>query len=143
MKRLTLPLIVTALFSGCAKPVDHPEIRGVLDGQIHAWNRGDLEGFMSGYWKSDEMLFSTPKSSTKGWQATLDRYRSHYPTGQAMGQLRFEELRISQSSPDIAEASGRYVQRTPEGLKTGRFFLNMKKLDSRWVIVHDHTTPDE
>lgn len=143
MKRLAAIGLIAFSLDGCAKPVDHPEVRAVLDSQVRAWNRGDLEGFMAGYWKSDEMLFSTPTSSTKGWQATLDRYRTHYPTGQAMGRLKFEELRIDQPQPDSAEASGRYVQRTPTGLRTGRFFLNLRKIDGAWVIVHDHTTPDE
>lgn len=135
--------LLATLFTGCAKPSDHPEIRTVLDSQVRAWNSGDLEGFMAGYWKSDEMLFTTPKSSTKGWQATLDRYRSHYPTSQAMGRLKFEQVQVAQSAPDAAEVSGRYVQQTPEGLKTGRFFLNFRRIDNCWVIVHDHTTPDE
>jgi hypothetical protein len=32
-------------------------IRKVLDDQIKAWNRGDLEQYMSGYWKSDSLRF--------------------------------------------------------------------------------------
>jgi|ERR1043166_6424492 ketosteroid isomerase-like protein len=143
MRYIFLLSVIASLFTGCANPVDHPEIRAVLDSQVRAWNSGDLEGFMAGYWKSEEMLFSTPKSQTTGWQATLDRYRAHYPTGQAMGRLRFEQLQIAQSAPEAAEVSGRYVQQTPEGLKTGRFFLTFRRMDNRWVIVHDHTTPDE
>ncbi|HNG96278.1 MAG TPA: DUF4440 domain-containing protein, partial [Acidobacteriota bacterium] len=31
------------------------EVRAVLDAQVAAWNRGDLEGFMKGYWRSPEL----------------------------------------------------------------------------------------
>lgn len=146
MKRLTQTTVVivfASVFAGCAKPVDHPEIRSVLDSQVSAWNSGNLEGFMAGYWKSDEMVFSTPKDTTKGWQATLDRYRKRYADPKAMGRLKFEELHIAPMKPDFAEASGRYVQHTPDGLKTGRFYLKFRKIDGAWVITHDHTTPDE
>ena len=143
MRRILTATILALICGGCARAVDHPEIRGVLDSQVGAWNRGDLEGFMAGYWKSEEMQFSTPKSSTRGWQATLDRYRAHYPTPQAMGRLRFEQLEIDKQGADAAQASGRYVQETPEGRKTGRFFLTFRRIGGQWVIVHDHTTPDE
>ena len=134
--------ILLVLIVGCARP-DHPEIRQVLDSQVAAWNRGDLEGFMAGYWRSDEMLFSTPNSSTHGWQPTLDRFRARFPTKEAMGRLRFEKVQIDQPKLDTAQASGRYVQQTPTGLRTGRFFLDLRKIDGQWVIVHDHTTPDD
>lgn len=143
MVRIGVIGLLTVASFGCAKPVDHPQIRSVLDAQVSAWNRGDLEGFMAGYWKSDQMQFSTPKSSAQGWQATLDRYRAHYPTPQAMGRLRFEELNIDQPKPEEAQASGRYVQQTPDGTRTGRFFLTLRRIDGNWVIIHDHTTPDE
>jgi hypothetical protein len=52
----------------------------VLNDQEDAWNRGDLEGFMNGYWKSEELTFQSGDNVTKGWQATYDRYRARYQT---------------------------------------------------------------
>src|SRR5689334_4167030 len=50
-------------------------IRAVLDGQVVAWNRGDLDGFMRGYWNSPELSFFSGGTRTRGWQATMDRYQ--------------------------------------------------------------------
>jgi len=38
----------------------------VMDKQMAAWNRGDLEGFMQGYWKSDSLMFVSPSRHTAG-----------------------------------------------------------------------------
>ena len=46
-------------------------IRKILDDQDAAWNKGDLQAFMAGYWKSDELTFFSGKDVTKGWNATL------------------------------------------------------------------------
>lgn len=132
-----------AFIVGCAKPLDHSEIRAVLDRQVTAWNHGDLKGFMAGYWKSDDMLFTTPDSAAKGWQATLDRYKKRYPTREQMGTLKFEQLTIAQARPDAANVSGRYHLRTIDGLKTGRFDLSSRRFDGAWLIVKDHTVPDK
>ena len=63
-------------------------IRQVLDDQVVAWNKGDLPGFMEGYWQSPDLRFYSGKDVTSGWQATLDRYRKRYQgEGKKMGQL--------------------------------------------------------
>jgi ketosteroid isomerase-like protein len=128
--------------AGCGAPVDHPEIRAVLDGQASAWNRGDLEGFMRGYWRSDELVFSSPTGETRGWTATLERYRQSYPTREKMGQLSFENLRIARPSEDQAEVSGRYRLKRSDGVHAGRFYLKMRRTDGAWVIVRDRTVGD-
>ena len=33
------------------------DIRSVMNEQAEAWNRGDIEGFMKGYWNSPELKF--------------------------------------------------------------------------------------
>jgi ketosteroid isomerase-like protein len=142
LRALLLAAALSAGGGGCARPIDHPQIRAVLDAQVEAWNAGDLEGFMQGYWKSDELAFSSPASTTRGWQATLDGYRKRYPTREAMGRLRFEDLAIARTGPKAAEVSGRFILETAAGRKSGRFFLHMRELDGTWVIVRDHTTPE-
>ena len=55
------------------------DIKAVLFAQQAAWNRGDLDGFMAGYVRSDELRFASGGTITYGWQTTLERYRKHYP----------------------------------------------------------------
>lgn len=131
------------LIGGCARPAaDYPEIRCVLAKQADAWNRGDLEGYMQGYWKSDETVFRSSKGEARGWQAVLDRYRQTYPTPDKMGQLAFEGLQISRTGEDQAEVSGRYRLKPADAkgtAQTGRFYLTMRRIDGAWVIVKDYT----
>src|SRR5678815_476107 len=60
------------------EPQDARDIKAVLDRQVQAWNRRDLEGFMSGYWHSEQLTFYSGSTKTSGWQATIDRYRTKY-----------------------------------------------------------------
>ena len=119
--------------------VDHPEIRQVLDRQVEAWNRGDIDGFMAYYWNSDELEFQSPSGTTRGWRATMDRYKKGYPTREKMGTLTFDDLAINPTAPDAADVSGRFLLKRTGGDKQGRFFLNMRRIDGHWVIVRDHT----
>lgn len=137
-----LPILGLLLFAGCGRTGENDAVRSVLDRQVEAWNHGDVEGFMQGYWKSDELEFTTPDGTTRGWQATLDRYRTKYPTAEAMGVLRFERLTVARTATDAAEVSGRYRVAAKDGLKTGRFYLKMRRIDGAWVIVRDHTVGD-
>src|SRR5262245_37193454 len=51
------------------------EIRAVLEAQVAAWNKGKLEEFMDGYWRSPELSFFSGGRKLAGWEATLERYR--------------------------------------------------------------------
>src|SRR5579864_9487631 len=84
-------------------------IRKVLDDQVIAWNKGDLRGFMDGYWQSDDLSFFSGKNKTKGWQATLDRYRKKYQgKGKEMGKLSFSDLDVELLGPNYALVRGRW-----------------------------------
>jgi len=130
------------LLTGCSAGVDHPEIRAVLDRQIEAWNRGDLEGFMAQYWKSDELVFCSPKSETHGWQATMARYKKVYPTREKMGSLSFDVGEIARTGVGTAELAGRFRLDYPDGCRNGRFYLHLRRIDGTWVIVRDYTVQD-
>ena len=47
-------------------------VRDVLVRQQDAWNRHDLEAFMSGYWNSPDLTFFSGANVTTSWQATLE-----------------------------------------------------------------------
>src|SRR4051812_27938907 len=69
------------------------KIQAVLNRQVEAWNRRDLEGFMSGYWQSDSLTFYSGGIGVSGWKTTLDRYRNRYQgAGNEMGRLDFSDI---------------------------------------------------
>jgi arylsulfatase A-like enzyme/ketosteroid isomerase-like protein len=118
------------------------QLRQILTAQAQAWNRGDLVAFMDDYWKSEQLTFSSGGQVHRGWQATLDRYREQYPTRERMGQLSFAELEFTALSADAYLVLGRWNVARPAGDLTGNFTVIFRRLDGRWVIVHDHTSRD-
>jgi ketosteroid isomerase-like protein len=117
-------------------------IRALLDAQVAAWNRGDLEGFMIGYWNSPDLVFQAGAETTRGWQATLDRYRKRYSgEGREMGRLEFTGVEVQVLGPESAFARGGWRLAMKDGSRPGGLFtLVLKRLGSDWRIVHDHTS---
>lgn len=130
-----------ALSSPSAGQDRHPALT-LLDRQVEAWNRGDLEGFLEGYWRSPELSFFSNGSRHRGWTDVRRRYRRRYLTdGEPMGELAFEELEIVTPGQDAAVVRGRYVLRRAGEISTGLFTLLLRRFaDQGWRIVHDHTS---
>jgi beta-aspartyl-peptidase (threonine type) len=137
-------LAVPCISSG--SPVDvKADARAVLDSQVEAWNRGDLEGFMAGYWRSPDLVFCSGATVTKGWDETLARYRKRYQSeGSEMGWLRFDGVEVIPLGADAALARGAWRLTMGDGKEPhGLFTLLLRRLDGGWVIVHDHTSSGE
>jgi len=116
------------------------EIQDVLHAQQEAWNRGDIDGFMNGYWRSDQTVFVFGDEVTRGWQKVLDRYKAKYSDRAKMGTLTFSEIEITALSNDSAVAFGRWELKRANDKPHGRFTLVFRKFPDRWKIVHDHTS---
>jgi beta-aspartyl-peptidase (threonine type) len=117
------------------------EIRALLDNQTAAWNRGDLEGFMAGYWRSAELTLSSGKEHYQGWQTTLDRYRSRYQgDSEKMGHLTLGSLDIGLLGSDVALVRGRWYAVNGPHSMDGLFTLVLRRFAEGWRIVHDHTS---
>jgi ketosteroid isomerase-like protein len=145
--RVLLFLLLLMLFGilSSASPNPEAEIRELIERQQAAWNRHDLDGFMAGYWHSEELTFFSGGAVTRGWQPTLDRYRKRYQgEGREMGKLEFRKLRVEMLGNDAAFARGEYWLTLSDG-KTphGIFTLIIRKLPDGWRVVHDHTSEVE
>ncbi len=144
MKRnLVLCLMMFACMSAAGgEPASATKaIRKVLDDQVSAWNKGDLRGFMEGYWQSDDLTFFSGNNQTRGWQATLDRYRKKYQAeGKEMGKLTFRDIDIRFLAADHALVTGRWQLELTKDKIGGLFTLIVHKKAPGWRIVHDHTS---
>ena len=120
-------------------------IRAVLASQESAWNAKDLDGFMAGYWRSDDLKFLSDDDVTTGWQATYDRYHAKYVAGDnKMGKLTFTVLDVDVVSSDAAIVRGRWALVKPDGSTPhGLFTLLFRRIDGEWKIVSDHTSAAE
>jgi len=119
---------------------DVMEIRSVLQAQQEAWNRGDIDGFMSGYAHSASTVFISGDSISRGWETVRDRYKEKYSDRTKMGTLTFSDLEITPLGVDAAVASGRWTLKRESDQPHGRFTLILKRLPEGWRIVHDHTS---
>jgi ketosteroid isomerase-like protein len=141
-----LLLLITAtaanLFaqSGARDEKAKNDIRRVMEDQTAAWNRGDIEGFMRGYWNSPELKFVSGANVTKGWQPTLDRYKKNYDSRAKMGTLEFSDLEITILSKDAAVVLGTWKLTREADAPGGKFTLVFRKFKDGWRIVHDHTS---
>jgi len=117
-------------------------IETVLTQQAEAWNKGDIAAFMEHYWKSEDLTFSSGGQTTRGWQATKDGYLKRYPTREQMGRLTFSQLEITPLENAAALVLGRW-QLAREAPVGGNFSLVVRRIDGRWLIIHDHTSRSE
>jgi uncharacterized protein (TIGR02246 family) len=123
---------------------DENAIKAVLTAQVAAWNRGDLDGFMDGYWHSNELTFTSGDTVTTGWEATRERYIKRYRSeGKEMGKLSFTELQVESLDSTAALVRGRYILGLSGESATGRFTLVFRKFDDGWKIISDHTSAAE
>jgi beta-aspartyl-peptidase (threonine type) len=112
----------------------------ILTTQASAWNKADINGFMDHYWKSEQLTFSSGGKTTRGWKATIARYKKRYPTAKKMGRLTFDHLEFVALSDSVALVLGQWhLARDTDNLG-GNFSLVFRRIDGRWVIIHDHSS---
>lgn len=136
---MTHLLIATLLLA--ATPQD--DIRAVLSMQEQAWNRADIDAFMTGYLESAEITFQGRSGVTRGYAAVRERYKKAYATPEKMGKLKFTIDEVRLVTPDSALVLGGFaLTRTKEagGDASGRFSLVLVNTTQGWRIVHDHTS---
>ena len=135
-----LGVIVAAAQTSKQKVRAATDIRSVMDAQVAAWNMGDIDGFMEGYWKSPELIFVSGDNVTRGWQPTLDRYKKNYDSKEKMGKLEFRDLEVNVLSPDAAVVLGSWHLTREKDDPHGKFTLVFRKMAGGWRIVMDHTS---
>ena len=119
---------------------DREAIVAVLREQQAAWNRGDVDAFLQGYWRSPELTFSGSSGVARGWDGVRARYKKSYPDQAAMGQLDFSELESRFLGPDVALVLGRYHLKREKDEPSGVFSLVLQHFPEGWKIIHDHTS---
>ena len=122
------------------RKADREAISAVLSAQQAAWNRGDVDVFLVGYWHSPELTFSGSSGMTRGWDGVLARYKKNYPDRGAMGQLDFSELEFGFLGADAALVLGRWHLKRDKDDVGGVFTLVWQRFPDGWKIIHDHTS---
>ena len=115
-------------------------IRNILQTQQNAWNAGQLDLFMQGYWKNDSLMFIGKSGVTYGWQKTLDNYKKGYPDTTAMGKLNFTLLHLKPLASEYYFVVGKWYLTRSIGNIGGAFTLLFRKINGQWCIIADHSS---
>ncbi|MCB0430651.1 MAG: nuclear transport factor 2 family protein [Flavobacteriales bacterium] len=137
---LFLLFISSSIFAQTVPKADADSIRAIMGRQQAAWNRGDMDSFMNGYWESDSLRFLGKEGIRYGYAPTLKRYKEHYPDKAAMGQLAFTILSVEPAGTDQAMVLGLWKLQREKDTPGGAFVLIWKKINGQWVCVLDHTS---
>ncbi|MET0394549.1 MAG: DUF4440 domain-containing protein [Chitinophagaceae bacterium] len=140
MKPLFFTLFLFISVNAFSQSKAETAIRRLLDEQTRAWNRGDLQGFMQGYWENDSLMFVGKTGVTYGWANTLNNYKKGYPDTAAMGQLSFNIISVKKLSKKYYHVTGKWQLARSIGDLSGHYTLLLKKIGGRWVIVSDHSS---
>ena len=134
--------IILLLFSirSIAQSSDELLVRKVLSEQTDAWNNGNVDAFMKGYWESDSLMFVGKNGVTYGWKNTLNNYKKNYSDTTAMGKLDFNIISVKRLSFQYFFIIGKWHLKRSIGDIGGYFTLLFKKIKSNWVIVTDHSS---
>ena len=144
--RLVAAAIAMTMLSACAgtfSTKDRSAVEGVLQAQADAWNRGDLDGYMAGYARTPELVFTSGAKVRRGWQETRDAYVKKYGSDpRGMGKLSFELLQVQPVGADGAVVLGRWQLRDTPNAGGGIFSVVLERRPEGWRVVHDHTSSD-
>jgi hypothetical protein len=140
MKKFLAAALLLLTIDAVAQPSDEKAILQLLDKQTTAWNLGDIDNFMKGYWENDSLLFIGSSGITHGWKTTLNNYKKNYPDTAAMGKLAFTILVTKKLSPLYFHVIGKWHLQRSIGNREGYFTLLFRKIGNNWVIILDHSS---
>ena len=140
MRNIVFVLSAFLSLTANSQSKDEQAIRQLLNDQSAAWNRGDIESFMKGYWESDSLMFIGKSGITYGWNKTLNNYKRGYPDTTAMGKLTFTLINLKNLSSEFYHITGKWHLQRSIGNLEGYFTLLFRKIKDQWVIISDHSS---
>ncbi len=140
-KNILLLLILFTTVASFAQPgKDEKEIKDLLNRQTLSWNRGNIDEFMSGYWKNDSLMFVGKSGVTYGYTNTLNNYKKNYSDSAQMGKLFFDILQAKKLSAEYYWVLGKWFLKRSVGDIGGHYTLLFRKIAGKWMIVADHSS---
>jgi len=139
-KLLFLAVLVISATNTFGRDADELAICTMLAAQISEWNKGNIDGYMKGYWENDSLVFIGRNGPTYGYHNTLTRYKKAYPDREAMGKLVSTIIAVKRLSDEYYFVIGKWeLQRSKDNL-SGSYTLLLRKIKGIWVIINDHSS---
>lgn len=139
MKHILVAFLLLISCTACANRKED-RIRQMLQAQVAEWNKGNIAGYMKGYWESDSLVFIGKNGPTYGYNATLERYKKSYPNAEKMGKLTSTIISMKRLSKKYYFVVGKWHLERKDGNLQGSYTLLIKKIKGDWVIVNDHSS---
>ena len=141
MKKIFFSLLIISItITSKAQDRNEIAIRNMLSKQEAAWNTGNLQSFMKGYWVNDSLLFIGKNGPKYGYETTLENYKKGYPDTAHMGKFTSTILSIKKLSNQYYYVVGKWFLKRSVGDATGYYTLLIRKINGEWVIVADHSS---
>lgn len=140
MKNILLACLILVSAKAISQSEDEKQIRDLLSRQVAAWNKGNIDEFMNGYWENDSLMFIGKSGITYGYQNTLRNYKKGYSDTAQMGKLKFDILQVKQISNDAWFVVGKWFLKRSVGDIGGHYTLLFRRIRGQWVIVADHSS---
>ncbi len=146
--KFLLVLVTSCLLTACSQhsktkfeaKVEEAAIRSVISAAQIAWNNGDIDAFMEGFWKSDSLQFISARGLSRGWEATRENYIKGFPERSSMGTVSYEILSLTSLAPNIFILTSRYEITQEVGKREGIFTAIFRKINGKWLAVHYHAS---
>jgi ketosteroid isomerase-like protein len=153
VRRLLLPTVLAAAAACASTPASsaadggeearrlHDDLSTMLTDAAAAWNRGDLDAFMSDYLPGDRTSFVTNQGVLHGVDEVRGRYAPRFAPGAVRDSLSFARLETDWLAPGVAYLNAEYIlSRGDSVVARGPTSLVMLRHEGRWRIVHDHSS---
>jgi hypothetical protein len=123
-----------------AQSAEETAIQKLMSEQVAAWNKGNIDDFMKGYWNNDSLAFVGQTGITYGYENTLNNYKKKYDSPAKMGKLFFSGLKFLRLSDEYYFITGKWFLKRTAGDVGGYYTLLFHKINGQWFIINDHTS---
>jgi hypothetical protein len=148
-RRLAAVATIVTL-AGCAAHGGNPtraradltaEVTTMFARSAAAWNRGDLDAFMTDYLPGDRTTYVTSRGIIHGPSAIRERYAPRFAPGGVHDSLSFEGIEVDSLAPGVLNVIAYYVLARGDSIVArGPTSLVMVRDSGRLRIVHDHSS---
>lgn len=114
------------------------QIRATLEIMFEKWNGGDQAGYLTHYWRSDELRWSMKGLWFRGWSSMFEVYGRDYPKG-AMGVTAIFEVEVMMLADDLGIALYRWTHDTPAENVAGCTSQVFRCMDGAWLVIHENS----
>ena len=116
-------------------------INDVLAKMLVSWNAHDIDGYMSTFWNSPQLLVVFESNQFKGWDTLYAAYKKGFQSPTALGTIQSTHVQVKITSPKLALAEDTWVVHSPveSAQVVGTSTMTLEKIDGAWKIVSCHS----